>query len=46
MSNIFKNASRFSILNEDIEETFFFYPLVGAINNLAYHIATKFKKMR
>jgi hypothetical protein len=32
--------------NEDIEETFFFYPLVGAINNLAYHIATKFKKMR
>jgi hypothetical protein len=32
--------------NEDIEETFFFYPLVGAINNLAYHIATKFKKLR
>ncbi len=32
--------------NEDIEETFFFYPLVGAINNLSYHIATKFKKMR
>ena len=32
--------------NEDIEETFFFYPLVGAINNLAYHIATKFKNIR
>lgn len=32
--------------NEEIEETFFFYPLVGALNHLSYHIATKFKKLR